>query len=124
MIWRRDLCKCVEQIEPCIWLSLGTWFWNVHRSSYRVYAETALIHFQDGGGVVGVTNPACLSPGFVLQKCKRDPIPPSRAKNWQQKSANPTYVPGVTRVYDRSIVCVFTKPTRNELIMHDIPLAT
>ena len=29
-----------------------------------------------------------LSPGFVLQKCKRVSIPPSRANNWQQKSSN------------------------------------
>ena len=35
--------------------------------------KAALVHFQVGGGVVGVTNPTCLSPGFVLQKCKRDP---------------------------------------------------
>ena len=44
--------------------------WNVHRNSYPVYAETALVHFQDGGGVVAVTNPACLSPGLCYKSAK------------------------------------------------------
>ena len=86
-----DLRDCAEQ-TVCLAVA-----WNVHRSSYPVYTETILVHFQDGGGVVGVTNPACLFRGFVLQKCKRDPIYPSRDKKWQQKSTNPAPCPPMSQ---------------------------
>ena len=40
-----------------------------------------------------VTNRAGLSPCILPRKCKSGPMPPSRAKNWQQKSANPALLP-------------------------------
>jgi len=36
---------------------------------------TFQLHLQNGGGA---TNPAGLPPGILLQKCKSNPIPPSR----------------------------------------------
>ena len=48
-----------------------------------------IFHFQDGGDV---TNPMGLSP-CMPRKCKSGPMPPSRAKQWRQKSANPALFP-------------------------------
>ena len=45
---------------------------------------------QDGGND---TNPAGLSPCILPRECKSSPMPPSRAKNGRQKSANPALFP-------------------------------
>ena len=46
--------------------------------------------FEDSGDV---TNPSGLSPCILHRKCKSSPMPPSRAKNWQQRSENPALFP-------------------------------
>ena len=53
---------------------------------YYPVPAVRIFYFQDGGDVA---NPARLSPCILARKCKRDSMPPSRAKNWRQKSANP-----------------------------------
>ena len=45
---------------------------------------------QDGGDVI---NPVGVSPCILPRECKSGPMPRSRAKNWQQKSANPALFP-------------------------------
>ena len=49
---------------------------------------------KDGGDVA---SPAGLSSRTLPRKCKSGPMPPSRAKNWRQKSANPALFPVCTR---------------------------
>ena len=58
----------------------------------QVYPVPAVLifHFQDGGNV---TNPMGLSLCILPRKSKSGPMPPSRAKNWRQKSANPALFP-------------------------------
>ena len=53
---------------------------------WKLFNAVRIFHFQDGGDV---TNPAGLSPSTLPRKCKSGPMPPSRAKNGRQKSANP-----------------------------------
>ena len=45
---------------------------------------------KDGGDVA---SPAGLFPRTLPRKRKSGPMPPSRAKNWRQKSANPALFP-------------------------------
>ena len=66
---------------------------NVHllwpvftKQGYKPVPAIWISHFQDGGDV---TNPAGLSPCILPWKCKSGPMPPSPAKTWRQKSANP-----------------------------------
>ena len=48
------------------------------------------LSFQNG---VDVTNPAGLTLCILPRKCKSGSMPPPRAKNWRQKSANPVLFP-------------------------------
>ena len=53
---------------------------------WKLFHAVRIFHFQDGGDV---TNPVVLSHCIFPRKCKSGPMPPSRAKNWRQKSASP-----------------------------------
>lgn len=43
--------------------------------SNNVFAETTLLHFQDGGGTVSFANPVGLSQGTMLQVQKQSHYP-------------------------------------------------
>ena len=62
---------------------------TMQRAMYPV-PTVRIFHFQDDGDV---TNPPGLSPCILPRKCKSSPMPPSRAKNWRKKSANPMLFP-------------------------------
>ena len=99
MIWRRDLHNCAEQSHVFI-CRLEHGFGTctvVHTQSMRKLLS--LIHFQDGSGMVGVTNPACLSRGSSYKSAKeiQSPHPGLKlgSKSQQIQRMSPGSPPGM-----------------------------
>ena len=57
--WQREICNKRGKVSHLSLTQLP--FWNLYSSSYPVFAEQTLVHFQTGDSLVGVTNPVGLS---------------------------------------------------------------